>query len=46
LPEPHVRNPNWQLAGDLLLAASAGDEIALDKVGIQLRIALKAEGLT
>jgi hypothetical protein len=45
LPELHVRNPDWQLAGDLLLAASAGDETALDQVGIQLRIVLKKEGL-
>jgi hypothetical protein len=44
LPDLHDRNPDWQLAGDLLLAASAGDETALDKVGIQLRIALKKEG--
>jgi hypothetical protein len=28
LPELHVRNPDWQLAGDLLLAASGGDETA------------------
>jgi hypothetical protein len=41
LPDLHDR----QLAGDLLLAASAGAETALDKVGIQLRIALKKEGL-
>jgi hypothetical protein len=45
LPEPHDRNPDWQLAGDLLLAASAGDEAAFDQVGIQLRIALRKEGL-
>jgi hypothetical protein len=45
LPEPHDRNPNWQLAGDLLLATSAGDEAAFDQVGFQLRIALKREGL-
>jgi hypothetical protein len=45
LPELHVRNPDWQLAGDLLLAASGGDQTAFDKVGIQLRIALKKEGL-
>jgi hypothetical protein len=45
LPEQHDRNPDWQLAGDLLLAASAGDETAFDQVGVQLRMALKAEGL-
>jgi hypothetical protein len=44
LQEPRAAHPNWQLASDLLLAA-AGDEIAWDKVGIQLRVALKAEGL-
>jgi hypothetical protein len=45
LPDLHGRNPAWHLAGDLLLAASGGDETAFDRVGIQLRIALKAEGL-
>jgi hypothetical protein len=28
LPELHVCNPDWQLAADLLLAASGGDETA------------------
>jgi hypothetical protein len=41
----HDRNPDWKFVGDLLLAASAGGETALDQVGIQLRIALKAERL-
>jgi hypothetical protein len=29
LPDLHDHNPDWRLAGDLLLAASAGDETAL-----------------
>jgi hypothetical protein len=44
LPEQRARNPDWQLAGGLLLAASAGDETAFDQVGIQLRVALRLEG--